>query len=108
VKKRVPRNSGRNRRIVHWLLIFAAAVIVVDGVVGDQGLLAILRARKEYDQLAGTIAHQRAENARLREEARRLKDDPEAIEEVARRELGLIKPGERIFIIKDIPPTKQP
>ena len=101
-----PKRPARTRRIVHWLLLFVASVIVVDGLVGDRGLLAILRARQEYDQLAGTIAKQRAENARLREEARRLKDDPTAIEEVARRELGLIKPGERVFIIKDIPAAK--
>lgn len=81
-------------------------MIVVDGLVGEQGLLAILRARQEYDQLAGTIAKQRAENARLRDEARRLRDDSNAIEEVARRELGLMKPGERVFIIKDVPPAK--
>ena len=96
----------RTRRYVHWLLIFVASVIVVDGLVGERGLLAMLRARQEYDQLAATIARQRSENARLRDEARRLKDDPTAIEEVARRELGLIKPGERVFIIKDIPPAK--
>ena len=46
------------------------------------------------------------ENAKLRETARRLKDDPSAIEEIARRELGLIKPGERVFIVKDVPPAK--
>jgi cell division protein FtsB len=101
-----PKRPARTRRIVHWLLLFVASVIVVDGLVGDRGLLAILRARQEYDQLAGTIAKQRAENERLREQARRLKDDPSAIEEVARRELGLIKPGERVFIIKDIPAAK--
>ena len=83
-----------------------ASAIVIDGLVGDRGLLAMLRARKEYDQLAATIAKQRHENARLREEARRLNEDPAAIEEVARRELGLIKPGERVFIIKDVPPAK--
>jgi len=107
-KRRAPKAkpSGRTRRIVHWLLIFVASAIVVDGLVGERGLLAILRARQEYDQLAATIANQRAENARLREEARRLKADPSAIEEVARRELGLIKPGERVFIIKDVPPAK--
>ena len=91
---------------MHWLLLFVASVIVVDGLVGERGLLAILRARQEYDQLATTIAKQRAENARLREQARRLKDDPATIEEVARRELGLIRPGERVFIIKDIPAAK--
>jgi cell division protein FtsB len=68
----------------------------------------MMRARHEYDQLAGSIARQRAENARLRDQARRLREDPTAIEEIARRELGLIKPGERVFIVKDIPPAKAP
>jgi len=100
------KRPARNRRIVQLLLIFIAVVIVADGVVGERGLLAMMRARQEYDTLAATIARQRAENAHLREQAHRLKDDPTAIEEVARRELGLIKPGERVFIIKDIPPAK--
>jgi len=88
---------------VNLLLLFMASVIVVDGLVGDRGLLAMLRARQEYDALSASIARQRAENARLRETARRLREDPAAIEEIARRELGLIKPGERVFILKDVP-----
>jgi cell division protein FtsB len=102
-----PKNPSRNRRIIHWLLLFVAALIAVDGLVGDRGLLAMLRARRDYDVLSATIARQRADNARLRDEARRLREDPSAIEEIARRELGLIKPGEKIFIIKDLPPPKQ-
>ncbi len=101
------RPAPRNRRLVHWILLFVASVIVVDGLVGDRGLLAMLRARHEYDELAATIARQRTENARLRDEARRLTDDPATIEEVARRELGLIRKGERLFIIKDVPPASR-
>ena len=82
--------------------MFVASLIVVDGLVGERGLLAMLRAQKEYDRLAAAISRQRAENAVLRERARRLADDPAAIEEVARRDLGLIRPGERLFIIKDV------
>ena len=89
-----------------WILLFVASVIVVDGLVGDRGLLAMLRARREGGELAATIARLRAENARLREDARRLREDPAAIEEIARRELGLIKPGEKVFIIKDVPRPK--
>jgi cell division protein FtsB len=108
--KRRPRNDKspvRNRRIVHWILLFVGSVIVVDGLVGDRGLLAMMRARRQYDELSATIARQRADNARLRDEARRLTEDPTAIEEIARRELGLIRPGERVFIIKDISAAKQ-
>ncbi len=96
------------RRIVHVLVMFLASVIVVDALVGDRGLVAMLRARHEYDELTASIARQRAENARLRETARRLRDDPSAIEEIARRELGLIKPGERVFIVKDLPSPAKP
>jgi cell division protein FtsB len=101
-----PKRPTRNRRIVHLLLLFVASVIVVDGLVGERGLLAMLRARREYDELSAIISRQRAENARLRDQARRLLEDPTAIEEIARRELGLIKAGERVFIIKDLPPAK--
>ena len=106
--KKVKKRPTRNRRIVQLLLILVASVIIVDGLVGDRGLLAMLRARHEYDDLAASIARQRAENVRLRDTARRLREDPTAIEEIARRELGLIKPGERVFIVKDVPPTKPP
>ena len=103
-----PKRPTRHRRIIQGLLLLVASIIIVDGLVGDRGLLARLRARHEYDQLAGSISRQRAENARLRDQARRLREDPGAIEEIARRELGLIKPGERVFIVKDVPQAKAP
>ena len=106
-RKRKPSKSkpeGGSRKVVRWLLLFVASLIVLDGLVGERGLLAMLRARQEYDELAATIARQRAENARLRDEARRLNDDPAAIEEIARRELGLIRRGEKVFIVRDVPP----
>jgi cell division protein FtsB len=106
-KAKETRPPARSRRALHVLLIFVAAVIVVDGLVGDHGLLAMLRARQEYDGLTATIARLGADNARLREEARRLREDPAAIEEVARRDLGLIKPGEKVFILKDVSPTSR-
>lgn len=101
-----PKRPARKRRIVRLLLLFVASIIVVDALVGDRGLMAMLRARQEYDELSASIGRQRAENMRLRDMARRLREDPTAIEEIARRELGLIKPGERVFILKDVPPSK--
>ena len=92
------------RRVLIGLFFFVVCVVVVDALVGDQGLMATMRARKQYDELAADLARLRAENAGLREEARRLREDPAAIEEIARRELGLMSPGEKLFIIKDIDP----
>lgn len=96
-----PRRLGR--RALHYLLILISAVVIVDGVVGEKGLFAMLKARRQYRSLEQSLSQARAENVRLREDARRLREDPGAIEEAARRELGLIKPGEKLFIIKDTP-----
>lgn len=103
--KQRTKQPGLSRRLVHWLLLFVASVIIVDGLVGERGLLAMMRAQHEYDELSAAIERQRAENARLREQVRRLTEDPTAIEEIARRELGLIRPGERVFIITNLPPA---
>lgn len=95
----------RRRRAVQYVLVLVGCLVVVDAFVGEKGLLAMIQARRQYRGLEQSLADARAENARLRDQARRLREDPDAIEEVARRELGLIKPGERLFIVKDIGPA---
>ena len=105
---RTPRPATRGSRIVRLALIIIAAIVLVDALVGEKSLLATIRARREYTELASQIARTRGENARLRETARSLREDPNAIEELARRELGLIRPGETLFIIKDVAPAGAP
>jgi len=83
------------------LLGFVTLVLVINALVGERGLMETLRARKQHQELVGSIERLRTENARLRDEARRLRTDPATIEALARQELGLIKPGEMLFIIKD-------
>ncbi|MEO5740154.1 MAG: septum formation initiator family protein [Vicinamibacterales bacterium] len=98
------RAQRLGRRILAGLFFLVVCVLVVDALVGDQGVMATIRARKQYDELVSDLARLRDENASLREEARRLREDPEAIEEIARRELGLMSPGEKLFIIRDVEP----
>lgn len=94
----------RGRRVVQYLIVFVGCVLVLDGLVGEKGLVEMLKKRQEYRALEQSLARVRAENARLREDARRLREDPSTIEDVARRDLGLIKPGEKLFIVKDVDP----
>ena len=89
------------RRGVHLLLVFVTLVLIVDALVGEKGLLESMRARRHYQQLSASLEDLKRENARLRDEARRLREDPAAIESLAREELGLIRPGEVVFILKD-------
>jgi cell division protein FtsB len=101
----IPDKRRRGRRAVQYLLVFVGCVLVLDALVGEKGLLEMLKKRQEYRALEQSLADVRDDNARLREEARRLQEDASAIEDLARRELGLIKPGEKLFILKDVPRT---
>ena len=89
------------RRVVSYVLLAGAVVLMVNALVGENGYLAGLRARRDYNAVMGDLIRIRVENQQLREQARRLKDDPSAIEESARRQLGLIRPGETLVIIRD-------
>lgn len=86
-------------------MVFVTLVLVINALVGERGLMETLRARQQYQDLVGSIDRLRADNARLRDEVRRLRYDPATIEALARQELGLIKPGEMLFIIKDARPA---
>jgi len=103
---RKPQGVSLIRRIVHYVLAFVTVVLVIDAIVGEKGLLALLKARRDFAAVERALQRARDDNAMLREHARRLREDPAAIEEIARRELGLIKPGETLFIIRDTTPPK--
>jgi cell division protein FtsB len=100
----------RGRRSYRGLLLAISlliAFLVFDGLAGERGTLALIRTRQQCAQQEAQVARARAENDQLADQIWRLRHDPAAIEEIARRDLGLIKPGERVFIVKDVePPSK--
>jgi cell division protein FtsB len=93
------------RRQNPWLwraLVFITCVLLAESLLGDRGLAQTIRARRAYRASETAVAKLRNENAGLREQIRRLRSDPREIEAVARRELGLIRPGEVLFLIRDV------
>lgn len=106
-KSMAPLSPGRPiwQRALNYLLVFATVVLFVDALVGERGLVATTRARRQADELGTSVARVREENARLRELADRLKTDPTTIESLAREKLGLIRPGEVLVVVKDAKPA---
>lgn len=98
-------SSPVRARLVNYVLVFVTIVLVVDALVGDRGLLDTWRARRQHEALAAALAQKRHENARMRDDIRRLKEDPGAIESVAREQLGLMREGEVLFIVRDVKPA---
>jgi cell division protein FtsB len=93
----------RRRRLAFWTVFGLAFVLMVNALLGEKGYVATLRAEREYADAAAALAAQIRENERLLGEIRRLRDDPAALEEAARR-LGMIRPGETLIVVKDARP----
>ena len=96
-----PRSAILGRRILNYVLLFVTILLVVDALVGDKGLLQTIRARRQHAEAVAALGALRDENTKLREEVRRLREDPGTIESIAREDLGLIRPGELLFVIRD-------
>jgi cell division protein FtsB len=90
----------RERAWIGRALCFAAAVLVANALIGERGLSETLRARREFRQTIAELSRLQYENATLADQIRRLRHDARTIEGVARAELGLIKPGEILVVVK--------
>ena len=98
----------RRHRGLYILGVLIVCVLAANAVIGERGLLESRRAERRHDNLLDSIKSLKRENQSLQNRAKRLKVDPTSIESIARRELGLIRPGEVVFIVKDrLPATEK-
>ncbi len=98
----------RRRRLVTWGLSLTLGVLLVGAVIGENGYLASLAARRDLLRVKADLARVRSENKELQDRARRFQSDPSAIDEAARRQLNFIRPGETLVIIKGTSPATPP
>ena len=82
-------------------MLITSTVLMVSALVGENGYLANLRARRDIAALKAEVNQLHGENLRLADQADRLKHDPNTIEAAARHDLGLMKPGEVVVVVRD-------
>jgi len=83
-------------RVLLGLLVL---VLVVHDIFGTHGFLAMRRTQNEIKKVQAALEQLNKENLELAQEVKELKTDPRKIENIARDELGLAKPGEVIIKI---------
>ena len=81
----------------------AAALLTL--TYGGQSLARVWQMKHEVESLEREIVTLRAETGRLTAMVNRLRTGPDFIEQVAREDLGLVKPGERVL---KLPPSPGP
>lgn len=101
-----PAVSFRNR---YARAILAAALLLlgIHDILGPHGFLAMRRTQKEMDQLRTDVDRLNKENSQMADEAQALKTDPQAIERIARDDMGLARPGEIIIKLPPPAPSQQ-
>jgi len=86
----------RKRRIFLFILILFL-ILGLFTFFGDKGILHLVRLQKDLARIKETNNKMEEENRRLQEEVRRLQNEKRYIEEIARKELGMVKEGEIIY-----------
>lgn len=91
------------RRVLRGGLALVFVAAVVDGVFGARGIIENTAIEREHARLRTRIEELRTGNEELIGQIKRLREDPTAIEELAREELELMKDGELLIILRDAP-----
>jgi len=87
------------RRNASLFLAAALVLLLIQDIFGTHGMLAMRRAQKEAARVQQEIDRVNNENQRLQDNVKELKSDPQAIERIAREELGYARQGEIVFKI---------
>ncbi len=86
----------RKRPLFLLLLCFILALGALI-FFGEKGILHRLRLERDLARIREANRQLSEENERLKEEVKRLQTDRTSIEEIARKELGLVKDDELIY-----------
>jgi len=93
----------------HYFLLLLLCLALIFGFLtffGDKGILHLIRLQKELARIKEANTKMEEENRRLKEEVRRLQYEKRYIEEIARKELGMVKEGEIIYQF-DLPASEK-
>lgn len=82
--------------LVIVLLMFAYAVF------GNRGVLRILQAEEQKQELEGKLDELKQQQQKLKDEIERLQKDKNYWEHLARTRLGMVREGELIYHLPDL------
>jgi len=93
----VSRPGDFLQRTLPIAMLALAGVAVPVLVLEPQGLPRLRALQRELDQVDAENADLRRDIGHLRVEVRELRDDPAAVERIARDELGMVRKSEVVF-----------
>ncbi len=97
------RSSSKEVKKRRFLILILVSFLILGFLTffGEKGILHLLRLQKELKEIKDRTAKVEEENQKLKEEVRRLQQEKRYIEEIARKELGMVKEDEIIYQFED-------
>ena len=96
-KNRGNQGIELQKKLVRFVLILGAIVLLIIFFFGDHGVYQLYRLNAEKAEIQNAITNLREEKRQLGNEKIRLESDYEYIEELARERYRMAKPGEKVF-----------
>jgi len=97
---RKPEPTGRKNLLTICLLIVILLMFAY-AVFGSRGVLRILQAQQQTQELQQQLADLQQQQQQLRSEIERLQKDKTYWEHLARTKLGMVREGELIYHLPD-------
>lgn len=93
--------SSREKKLLPYFGLFFALLLILWFIFApNRGLISLHNSKQEIAKLQEDNKRLSEENKALQEEIKRLQKDPDYLEEKARKEYGMLKENEVLYIFK--------
>lgn len=92
-----PKRSKKFVIMIGILLVFVSAFVLFS----NYGLVNRIKLENRKKELIEDFAEKEKSSDSLRKTVKLLKENKEEIERIAREKYGMIKPGEKVYVIKE-------
>ena len=97
------RTKGLRTRRFLWLAAGAAVWGIAYSVFGAGGLMGVYRTEADVERLRTQVEEARQVNEALQQRVDALRTDPQEIEREARTRLGLVREGDKVYLLPESP-----
>ncbi len=94
-------NEAKDKKVYFTLVIVFSLFMLFLTIFGDRGLWELNKLNNMHESIKKNIQSVKSENERLYAMIGRLKTDKHVIENIARKDFGMVKEGEIVFIFQD-------
>lgn len=92
--------KGTNNLLTVVLLVLIVSMLAY-AIFGDRGVLRIVQAQRQQEQLQQQLSELQQQQQHLRLEIERLNNDRDYWEQLARTRLGMVREGELIYYLPE-------